>query len=203
MAAAAPALLFIAAGAAIVGTGLTAIGQIQAAQSAADAAEVNSAIAEQQAQLAREQAAQERRRAAIEAENFAREARRRQGIRVSQIGASGLTLSGSALDVLVDAALSDEQQRLFIINEGEQRAHARLVGASIEEATAAEFQRQAEAERRAGGLRAAGTIVGGVAQTGFTLSQSPTIRNLGRGGGLTATQRSRLSALPSVKVVTR
>lgn len=176
MAAVAPALLYITAGASLVGTALTAVGQIQASQSASDAAEANAAIAEQQAQLAREQAAQERHRAAIEAEIFAREARRRQGTRLSQIAASGITLSGSALDILADAALSDEQQRLFIISEGEQRAYARLVGASIEDATASEFQRQAEAERRAGPLRAAGTIIGGVSQTGYLASQSPTFR---------------------------
>ena len=176
MAAVAPALLITTAIASVVGTGLAVAGQQQQAESASDAAEANAEIAEQQADVARGQAAQERRRAAIEAENFARTARRQQGTRVSAIGASGIALSGSALDVLADAAMEDEQQRLFILADGEQRAQARLTGANIEMMTAAEFERQAAAERQAGGLRAAGTLIGGVAQTGLLLSQSPTVR---------------------------
>lgn len=178
MAAVAPALLISSAIASVVGTGLAVAGQVQQAEQAAEANEANADIAQQQAEVARGQAVQERRRAVIEAENFARAARRQQGTRLSAIGASGLSLSGSALDVLADAAMEDEQQRLFILADGEQRAQARLAGANIEEMTASEFERQASAERSAGGLRAAGTLIGGATQAGFFLSQSPTIRNL-------------------------
>lgn len=177
--------------AALAGTALTAVGQVQQAQSASDAAQANAAIAEQQADVARETAAQEVDRAAVEAEIFAREARRRQGQRLSAVAASGITLSGSALDVLTDAALSDEQQRLLILHEGDERARARMAGASIEEMSAAEFQRQAAAERQAGRLAATGTIIGGVAQTGFFASQSPSIRRAFAGGS-----RARPSPIP-------
>lgn len=174
-------ILLVSSIAAVVGTSLAVAGQLQQAKSNAAAAEANSAIAEQQAQLAREQAVQERRRAAVEAEIFARKARRQQGTRISQVTASGITLSGSALDVLADAALSDEQQRLMILHEGEERARARLAGASVEEMTAAEFQRQAAAERQAGTTRATATLIGGLAKTGFIASGSPTVRRAAGG----------------------
>jgi hypothetical protein len=183
MAAALPALMIGAAVAGIAGTAVSVVGQIQQGeqnaaaaeaqgQAAAQAAQANARIASEQASIAREQAAQERRRAAIDAENFSRQARRQQGTRVSAIGASGFQLSGSALDILHDAALSDEQTRLFIRMEGEDRARARLAGATIEDMTAAQFAQEAAAARQvgrftAGHLRtssrfaAAGTLLGG------------------------------------------
>jgi hypothetical protein len=172
---------------------------------AARALEANARIAEQQAQQARDLALAERRRAGIEAEVSAREARRRQGSRVSQIAASGGTLSGSGLDALADAVLSDTQQQLFIIHDGEQKARAHLAGADIEQMSAAEFQRQAAAERdvgrveaggllqRAGAARRVGrqeaarfqqagafgmgtTLLSGFGSTGLRLADSPTFR---------------------------
>jgi hypothetical protein len=181
MVAAAPALLIASAAASVVGTGLAVAGQLQAAEARAASDEANAAIASQQAQIARDQATQERQRAAVEAENFARDARRRQGARISAISASGITLSGSAMDVLQDAALEDAQSRALILHEGETRARAHLAGASIEEMTAAEFQRQASAERRAAPIGAASTIIGGAAQTGFQVERSPAFRRVAGG----------------------
>jgi hypothetical protein len=181
-AAAIPAwVVYASAAAAVAGAGVAAYGQHQQGVAASAAAEANAEIAEQQAQQARDQAVMERRRAVIEAENFAREARRRQGVRVSQISASGVTLSGSAADVLMDAALEDSLTRATILHEGEQRAHARLVGASIESMSSAEALRHAAAERQAGSTRAAATLIGGFGQTGFQASQSPAFRRVGGG----------------------
>ena len=234
MAAAIPVLIAVSAAAAIGGTVVSAVGQQQqakaqakaveaqrdaeaaalqdqaraqqvAAEEAARQAEANARIASQQAELARTQALEERRRATIEAEIFAREARRKQGTRVSSIMASGITLSGGALDVLADAAMSDEQGRLFIVADGEAKARARLAGATVEELSAAEFTRQAAAQReagaaavsgledrarrarsigrqeasalnQAGAIGATGTLLTGFSSTGLTLSQSPSVR---------------------------
>jgi hypothetical protein len=181
-AAAIPAwVAYSAAAAAVIGAGISAYGEHQAGEARHAAAKANADIAELQAQQARDQAVMERRRAFVEAENFAREARRRQGVRISAISASGITLSGSAADVLMDSALEDAQTRASIIHEGEQRAHARLVGASIEEMSSAEALRHAAAERQAGRTRAAATIIGSFGQTGFQVSQSPAFRRVGGG----------------------
>lgn len=193
MSAAAAPIALIAAGA---GVALGAFGSLVEGEQQATAAEAasrsqaaalktNAAIADRQAQLAREQAAQERRRAIIEAEAFQREARRRQGKAIAGFGASGIQLTGSALNVLHDIALSDAQTQLLVRAEGEQRAYARLVGASIEEMSSAEFMRQAAAEREvgrytAGAARTASyfsagsTLLTGAAQVGLMASQLPT-----------------------------
>ncbi|HJR17470.1 MAG TPA: hypothetical protein VJ808_11500 [Gemmatimonadales bacterium] len=236
MAVAPAVLLGITAATAVAGTGLSIYGQLSQAQQAsqaakaqgaeqaraaqanasnvmaqaaeaARAAEFNARIAQQQAAEQRRLAALERRRASVEAGIAERQARREMGARVSAIGASGFTISGSFTDVIADAALEDEQQRLFIIADGEARARARLAGATIEEMTADEFVRQAAAERAAGArtasellrsgaaaqsvgqdvagaareagvLGAIGTGLSGVAGLGMTLGQSPTFRTL-------------------------
>jgi hypothetical protein len=148
-------------------------------EEAARAAEANAAIAREQARIVRQQASQERERATIEADVFERQSRREMGGRVAAVAGSGFTLSGSFIDLLADAALEDEQQRLFILTDGEQRAQARLAGATIEEMTATELERQAVAQRETGAAMATEFLRGGAAAAGVARSTAGAIRTAG------------------------
>lgn len=64
------------------------------------------------------------RNAALEAARLDVNRRRRMGLLRAQIGASGTSLSGSNLDVLVDQEMAAEQDRLLVLFGGRQRAAA-------------------------------------------------------------------------------
>jgi len=76
------------------------------------------ALLDQEAQYRMEEAQQARLRAALRVEQMRREARRRQGQRRANMATSGLTISGSFLDVLADAAMEEEQAALLTQFEG-------------------------------------------------------------------------------------
>lgn len=76
----------------------------------------------EQSRLARQNAASARARAAAEAERARRDTRRRLGAIRAAAGASGITLSGSTIDVLADQAAEEELNRLIIIFGGEVQA---------------------------------------------------------------------------------
>jgi len=99
----------------LVGTGLNAIGQIQAGQAQQDAANYNAQIARQNAVLARQQAEEEERR-------FRVTSRKELGAMRTGYGASGVTLEGSPMDILEDAAYIAEIDALTIRQGGRQKA---------------------------------------------------------------------------------
>lgn len=91
----AAALPFIALGASVLGTGVSAVGAIQQGQQAAAAAEYSAQVQEQNARIAREQGA-------TEAARIARGVERQIGTIGANTGASGLTMEGSPLAVLLE-----------------------------------------------------------------------------------------------------
>lgn len=143
---------------AAAGAGLQVLGIVSQGNAAQAAARSNAVNARRDAELARQQA--------IEDEKAFRNAVLREaGLNIAAIGASGLQMTGSALDALADNARQAEQDALRI-----------RMGAEIE---AVRFSRQIRAERLAGGeagraasLLAAGTAFRGGAEL-FSYSKKP------------------------------
>lgn len=69
-------------------------------------------------------AALARNQAIADANKQARESRYRQGMARANIASSGLELEGSPLEILEDNAISEEMDRLNILQGGEARARA-------------------------------------------------------------------------------
>ena len=142
MASAAP--LFLGAG------GLRAIGALHSARSEADAAEFNRDIEIQNSVLAKRQTE-------LDIVQLRRSAHKQIGGIRASIGASGITLSGSALDVLEDST-----------REAELDIHRRRFQWDLEVRGRAQnvrrLNRRAADARTAGFINAAGAILGGSAQ---------------------------------------
>lgn len=131
----------------IVGLGMQALGQQQAGEAAQDAGNYNAQIAEQNATLTRDRTATEERR-------YRAGTRRQMGSIQSAYAASGVTMEGSAMDVVLDSALTAERDALAIRHSGEIEA------AQFE--SEAELQRLYGAQAAAGGrMGAAATLLGG------------------------------------------
>lgn len=86
---------FVALGASVLGTAASAIGAIQQGQAAAAGAEYSARVQEQNARVARQQGASE-------AAAIARGVNRQVGTISANAGASGVTMEGSPLDVLLE-----------------------------------------------------------------------------------------------------
>lgn len=83
----------------------------------ADAADYNAALADQNAVLTRQAAAENARRLRVQTT-------KQLGSIRARYGASGVALSGSALDVLEESAAAAELDRLTVIHEGDVKAIA-------------------------------------------------------------------------------
>lgn len=138
MAAAALPVLGMSAGtASTIGTVLSAVstvagvvGQIQQSRAAESSARYNAALAEQNRRIALQQAKADER-------TQRRSALRRAGSARAAAGASGLTLEGSALDILEDNAVEEELSALNIRYQGQLRARGFGTEASLERSRAA------------------------------------------------------------------
>jgi len=129
-----------------VGSAVSAYGMMQAGKAQQRAYEYNAQIAERNAQIARDQAAYEAER---------QESRMRRVIAGQRVGylASGVTLEGSAMELMVDTTVQGEMDRLAILYGGE-------VESVNQEAEAALSRMQGAAARKSAQFRAAGTLIG-------------------------------------------
>ena len=82
---------------AVIGTGISVLGKISSGRSA-------KALAEAQAQAIEQQSEADRRAAGFEIAQQTRQFQSRQGAAIAQVGASGVGLTGSPTEVLVDNA---------------------------------------------------------------------------------------------------
>lgn len=139
---------FLAAGAA----GVSAIGSIHQGQSQAAAARFNAQVSEQNAQIVRQQAAEEESRAR-------REGRRLLGRQRAAIGASGIQVEGSPLDVLADTAAELELDALTVRHRGLLEALGLTQQASLDRA-------RARSARTAGFIGAGASLLSGAAEFG-------------------------------------
>ena len=99
----------------IIGGVVSAIGSMRQAQSQKDAAEFNAAVNRNNAIAVRQQAD-------ADAQKQERQARLRAGSNRANVGGSGVSLEGSALDALADIAAEEELARLTIVHNGEVRS---------------------------------------------------------------------------------
>lgn len=90
-------------------------GQILGGGSKKDAAEYNARVAEDNARLASE-------KAALDARRVRRMADETKGSIRAAAGASGITMSGSAMDVMAETATLAEEDVLLVQHSGEVRA---------------------------------------------------------------------------------
>lgn len=120
---------------AIIGTGLQAIGAIQQGQAASDAAKFNQRVFEQNAVAARQ-------RAAAEAEDSRRRTARLLGRQRAGIGARGLAVEGSPLELLSDTAAEGELEARRIIDAGELEARGFTQRAALARAEASSARRE-------------------------------------------------------------
>lgn len=131
---------------------LGAIGAINEGKSAKIAGDYNARVAEQNAVYSRQQAVEEERRSRVVSRKFLGDMR-------ASYGASGITLEGSALDVLGESAANAELDALTIRSGGEAKY--------------ASYQNEAGNERLAGRnalkssrLKAAGYLIQGAQKAG-------------------------------------
>lgn len=152
------ALPGLAIGLMAAGSAVSAYGKYQAGKAQQAAANYNAMIDEQNAKMARDQAA-------FEADRQASKLRR--VVASQRVGylASGVTISGSAMDLLTDTVIQGEMDRLAIIYGGEAEAVS-----SLNQATANRMSGKAAA--KAGTIGAFGSLLGGAGSaygTGISL----------------------------------
>ena len=150
-----------------VGTAVSVIGAIQGAGAASDAASYNAKVAENNAIAARQQAA-------ANAEAQSRAARQRIGQMEANYGASGISMEGSALDILEQSARDAELDRLNIIYGGEVRARGYGAEADLQ---------SSKANDTSGYWSAGGALLSGMAKAG-QLTQNP-VSDMAQYGGTT------------------
>ena len=134
-------------------TAITAYGQYQAGQAQKQAYEYNAAIQEQNAKVEQE-------KAAYEADKQAQRIRRLNATQRAAYAASGVTQSGSALDLQEDSTIQGEMDRLAILYGGD-------VNAANYRSEAALSRFQGKQAGASGTSAAFGTLLGGAANVGF------------------------------------
>ena len=147
------------------GTALSTVGAIQASNAQAAAARANAETAEYNAKIEAQNRADALRLANRDVEAKRRENRRLLSTMRASYGASGLSMAGSPLDVLEDAAFEMELDVNNIEAEGDARAKEasrRMYGYQQE----AGLERgKAKTSRTAGFFNALGSGASGVGQT--------------------------------------
>ncbi len=140
MAEAAPILL-------VAGTAMKFVGQLRQAAGLGAAAKFNQAVSSQNAGLAVKQAAEEER-------SYRILARKQLGDIRANIGASGVTMEGSAQDILEESAATAEMDALRIRHSGQVKATAFGNDATL-------YNLQGSSARQQGALSGAGTLLEG------------------------------------------
>jgi len=157
LAIAGPLTAFMAAYGTIISAGVSAVSMISQASQQKASAKYNQQVAENQAISARQQAA-------ANAETQKRSAAKKIGSMQAAYGASGVSIEGSALDILEESARNAEMDRQNIIYGGELRA----VGS---EGTAILEGSRASNAMSSGYLSAAGSLFKGASSSSKSDSQ--------------------------------
>lgn len=159
MGAAAP---FIAIGASILSTAVSAVGQIQAANAQAAQAKYQAAVAKNNAAIAARSAADSRERGGIEAQNKLREGAAMIGRQNAAFAANGVLVNaGSAIDITSDTAAASQQDALTIKNNAEREALGYETQGMNFKAESALYKRSAANTMNALPFALAGTLLNG------------------------------------------
>lgn len=159
----APILPFIAAGAAIAGTAVAVMGQVQAGQQAAAVGRYNQQLADQQATIARQQSQTQ---AAIDEAN----ARRKMGEAESAYGAAGVDMSGTPLAVLTDLATQSELNKRLDIYRGS-------IGAMTDTQQGQIYAAQGSAQQAGSIFQAGSSLLTGVGKLAGATYSGPGIQS--------------------------
>jgi len=124
---------------------LGAVGSIQKGNAANQSSQFNAGVMENNANFASQQGAENQRRIRRSNAQF-------QGTQTASIGASGLQLSGSALNVLSDSAIEGELMALDAKVSSENKAKGLKAQASLE-------RQRGKSARRAGFITAGSQIL--------------------------------------------
>lgn len=117
-------LAMISAAASVIGTGVSAVGQVQAGKAAQAAGDYNAAVARNNQIVAEQQAADAQRRGEVAETEQRRKVRMLAGSQRAALGASGVQLdAGTPLDLLGDTAAMGELDALTIRNNAEREAY--------------------------------------------------------------------------------
>lgn len=135
----------------IIGAGVQAMGAMAQANAQASAAEYNAKVAERNATIAKQNAVQEE-------ATKRRETRKVLGSQAAAVGASGLAMQGSPLDVLGETAAMGELDALTIRYNGDNNTESYRQDAQLE-------RMKAKNARTAGAIGAASALIGGVGST--------------------------------------
>ena len=154
----------IATAAAAAGAGISAYGQVQQGKAAKREADYSAATQDNNAITAGYAAIQEGQNAQREADQIREHRLRTIGSQRTAAAHSGLTLSGSVLDVMSDTSIQSEQDIQLALYRGQ-------IGAYNQQGAATNFRNQATMTRMAGAnakrgayFQAAGTLLSGIGQ---------------------------------------
>lgn len=154
-----------------VGTVISAGGAIMQGQQANAAAKAQSRIDQANARIADNNAILADQDTTRQLDRQAAELRRIKGSQRSAVAASGLTLSGSMLDVISDTELQAHLEQSDIYRSGSNRSNSFLQQGS-------DFRAQSAMSRAAGynartnsTLSAGGTLISGAGQVGYMKSK--------------------------------
>jgi hypothetical protein len=151
---------FIMMGATAISGGLSAYGQIQQGNAAMESARYQSAVQRNNAIMEENRATQERMKGDVEANQKRREIARLIGAQRAGVGASGVEMSGSYLDVLSDSATQGALDVAMIRYNAETRARDYEFSASNLRAQSELTLAEGRSARQASRIGAFGTLLG-------------------------------------------
>lgn len=155
-------LAMISAAASVLGTGVSAFGQVQAGQAAKAAGDYNAAVARNNQIVAEQQAADAQRRGDVAETEQRRKVRMLAGTQRAALAASGVQLdSGTALDILGDTAAMGELDALTIRNNAEREAYGYRVQGVNFGAEAGLQSMRGQSAMTSGLIGAGGTVLSG------------------------------------------
>lgn len=157
--------------ASLIGTGVTAFGQIRAANAAAAESEFKSAVATNNANIANTNANLALERGREDVADKRRETSQLIGLQRAQLAGAGFDVSGgSSIEILTDTAVLGDVDVLRIESDAKNRADNFNQQASNFQAEAGLGRFASKNQKRAGTISAAGTLITGAARAGSTFS---------------------------------
>ncbi|HYD35956.1 MAG TPA: hypothetical protein VD999_07900 [Vitreimonas sp.] len=158
---------------ALIGAGISAIGQISSANAAADQYKSDAKMAMYNSQIADENAQRELDAAALEESMQRDRLRRTIGTANTQRAKSGITQTGSSLFVQDDSIIQGELDALMIRNKGDLAANNYRSQSAIYKVQASQLRQAAKNTKKAGRIGALTSLIGGAASYGMAGGKFP------------------------------
>lgn len=157
----------IAMAASVIGTGLSAVGQLSQGAAQSASANYQAQVARVNQQIQEQNAAYERQKGDVEAQSQDMKNKAQMGALSAAQGASGFDMnSGSSLDTRQSARELGRLDTLTVRNNAERKAHEFDIAAMNQGAQANLYSAQAKTSQMAGYLGAASSLIGGISSVG-------------------------------------